>query len=550
MVDTTGSSGPLGLTGEPYSTMRLALHWQILITMLLGAGLGIGLNATQGRWQTPRPVDYPTSSVQLIGMEEPVDVVQGSFWSLDSPEMVLLQIDQRAAADTPLDNRVRRVVVGDKRLVEQRLAEADLPWPKMPAGAIRRTLVPSIGKLQETDPEAYALFQMHGRSTARWVGDISKVLGDLFLRMLKMVSVPLIITSLISGVTGLGRAERLGKMFGRTLLYYLTTSLLAIVIGLAMVNLIHPGVSIDPAGAEPVAEKAIEAGQQGKGLPLVLFEQLQNMIPENPFEALATGQFLSIIAFSLAFGVCTILVGGSVAKRINELVDAAFHVMMTMTMLIIRLAPIGVFFLMLSATASQGAGIFGTLGWYMLTVACALLFHALVVLPLLLHFVARRNPLEYAKAMSPALLTAFSSASSNGTLPLTLTCVEQRGKISNRVGSFVLPLGATINMDGTALYEVVAVLFIAQTSGIDLSMADQMVVAFTALLASVGAAGIPHAGLVMMVIILQAVGLPTESQGLIIAVDRVLDMARTAVNVWSDSCGCAVVSRWEASSDQ
>ena len=201
---------------------------------------------------------------------------------------------------------------------------------------------------------------------------------------------------------------------------------------------------------------------------------------------------------------------------------------------------------MLSATVSQGAGVFGTLGWYMLTVACALAVHAIFVLPAILHFVAGRNPRQFAQAMSPALLTAFSSASSNGTLPLTLTCVEKRAKISNRVGSFVLPLGATINMDGTALYEVVAVLFIAQFSGIDLSLTQQLVVALTALLASIGAAGIPHAGLVMMVIILQAVGLPTESQGLIIAVDRVLDMGRTAVNVWSDSCGCAVISRFEA----
>ena len=170
------------------------------------------------------------------------------------------------------------------------------------------------------------------------------------------------------------------------------------------------------------------------------------------------------------------------------------------------------------------------------------------MLPLILKYVARRHPAEFAKAMSPALLTAFSSASSNGTLPLTLTCVEQRAGISNRVGSFVLPLGATVNMDGTALYEVVAVLFIAQFSGIDLTLADQVIVAVTALLASIGAAGIPHAGLVMMIIILQAVGLPTEHQGLIIAVDRVLDMCRTSVNVWSDSCGCAVVSRLDGAS--
>jgi Na+/H+-dicarboxylate symporter len=273
------------------------------------------------------------------------------------------------------------------------------------------------------------------------------------------------------------------------------------------------------------------------------------MIPENPFAAIAGGEFLSIIAFTLAFGVCTILVGGVAAERIREAVEAAFEVIMKLTMLIIRLAPLGVLFLMLAATASQGPAIFRTLGWYMVTVASALALHAFVTLPLLLHFVARRNPWEYLQALSPALLTAFSSASSNGTLPLTMTCVEERAGISNRVGSFVLPLGATVNMDGTALYEAVAVLFIAQFSGRDLSLAQQIVVALTALLASVGAAGIPHAGLVMMVIILQAVGLPTESQGLIIAVDRVLDMARTAVNVWSDACGCAVVARFEASAE-
>jgi Na+/H+-dicarboxylate symporter len=223
--------------------------------------------------------------------------------------------------------------------------------------------------------------------------------------------------------------------------------------------------------------------------------------------------------------------------------------MMQMTMIIIRFAPLGVLLLMLSATATQGIGVFQALGAYMFTVAVALFVHAVVVLPAILHFVAGRNPARFAEAMTPALLTAFSSASSNGTLPLTLTCVEERGGVSNRVASFVLPLGATINMDGTALYEVVAVMFIANLSGIDLSLADQIIIAFTALLASVGAAGIPHAGLVMMVIILQAVDIPSDKQGLIIAVDRVLDMCRTMVNVWSDSCGCAVVAKYEAIGD-
>jgi Na+/H+-dicarboxylate symporter len=221
--------------------------------------------------------------------------------------------------------------------------------------------------------------------------------------------------------------------------------------------------------------------------------------------------------------------------------------MMKMTMAVIQLAPLGVLCLMLFAAATQGLSVFGRLGMYMVTVACALAMHALIILPLILRFMGRRSPWKFAQAMSPALLTAFSSASSNATLPLTLTSVERRAGVSNRVSSFVLPLGATVNMDGTALYEVVAVLFIANlTPGVDLTIVQQVIVAFTALLASIGAAGIPHAGLVMMVIILQAVGLPTEAQGLIIAVDRVLDMCRTCVNVWSDSCGCAVIARFEA----
>jgi Na+/H+-dicarboxylate symporter len=214
-------------------------------------------------------------------------------------------------------------------------------------------------------------------------------------------------------------------------------------------------------------------------------------------------------------------------------------------MFIISLAPIGVLAFMVYAVSSQGIEIFKILSWYMAAVFLALLIHAVVILPCLLKFVAQRSPLEFARAMSPALMTAFSTASSNGTLPLTMSCVEENAEISNEVSSFVLPLGATINMDGTALYEAVAVLFIAQAyTGEVMPLSQQLVVAITALLASIGAAGIPHAGLVMMAIVLQAVGLPLEAQGVIIAVDRVLDMCRTSVNVWSDSCGCAVIERY------
>ncbi|MCH8148870.1 MAG: dicarboxylate/amino acid:cation symporter, partial [Planctomycetes bacterium] len=386
-----------------------------------------------------------------------------------------------------------------------------------------------------------ALFLRYGRSTARTVADRFRLVGDLFLRLLKMVSIPLIIFSITTGVMGLGSADRLGKMFGATLAYYLSTSMLAITTGLLMVNVIQPGVA-----AKPNVVVAEAPAEQGKELSTILFEQLENMIPPNPVKAVTEGQFLGIIAYSLAFAIFALLVGGKTADTVRAFAGAGFEVMMKMTMAVIKLAPLGVLCLIFYAAATQGQSIFGKLGMYMLTVACALSIHAIIVLPLILKFVAKRNPWQFAKAMSPALLTAFSSASSNATLPLTLANVEQRAGVSNRVSSFVLPLGATVNMDGTALYEVVAVLFIANlTPGVDLSLTQQLIVAFTALLASVGAAGIPHAGLVMMVIILQAVGLPTESQGLIIAVDRVLDMARTCVNVWSDSCGCAVIARFD-----
>ena len=353
-----------------------------------------------------------------------------------------------------------------------------------------------------------------------------------------MVTVPLILTSLITGVTGLGGQGRFGSMFRRTIGYYVSTSVLAITTGLVLVNLIRPGEgAVLPGGG-----KALESTEQS--LTEIIYQQLNRLIPTNPFSAIAGGEFLSIISFAIMIGMFINFVGGDHGRRLKEFFDAAFAIMMRMTAWVISLAPIGVAAFMTFAASTQGLSIFQTLAWYMLTVFLALVIHATIILPIIVKLLGGRSPLEFARNMSPALLTAFSTASSNATLPLTMNCVEKRAGISNETSSFVLPLGATINMDGTALYEVVAVLFIAQaTPGVDLSVAQQITVAFTALIASVGAAGIPHAGLVMMAIVLQAVGLPLEAQGIIIAVDRILDMCRTTINVWSDSCGCVVVSR-------
>jgi proton glutamate symport protein len=499
--------------------MRLPLHWQILIAMLAGGAIGLALNSTLGERD---------DEVRLA----PDRPLAGRV--LDSTNRIEIQVYGRDERGQPTGEVVQHVVI------DPSLTQAEILALRI-RGIAHFHSINQLASSAEHQ-RAHQLL-LAGRSWARWLGDGSKLLGDLFLRLLKMVSVPLIITSLITGITSLGHAERLGKMFGRTVLYYLSTSLLAIFTGLALVNLIQPGrFGAGLAAPDPgdVAERMDDASVWG-----VLYEQVQNVIPENPLAAAAQGNFLSIIAFSILIGIFAIVVGGRAGETISRIFSAGFEVMMAMTQVIIRLAPWGVFFFMLSAIATQGLDILRSLAMYMLTVAAALIVHGVVVLPLILWFIGRRNPRQFAAAMSPALLTAFSTSSSNGTLPLTLTSLEQRAGVDNRVSSFVVPLGATVNMDGTALYEVIAVLFIAQFSGIELSLVQQVIVVLTALAASIGAAGIPQAGLVMMVIILQAVGLPTENQALIIAVDRILDMGRTSVNVWSDACGAAVIARFE-----
>jgi len=266
------------------------------------------------------------------------------------------------------------------------------------------------------------------------------------------------------------------------------------------------------------------------------------MIPANPIEAMANMNILPLIVFALFLGaVLTTL--GSRGRPLIEFFDSLNDAMMKMADIVIMLTPVGVFALIAKVVADTGFSIFANLGKYMFTVLLGLTVHAFVTLPVILRFIGGANPRRYVGKISPALTTAFSTSSSSATLPVTLDCVEEGAGISSRVSSFVLPLGATINMDGTALYESVAAVFIAQVYGIDLTFPQQTMVFLTATLAAIGAAGIPSAGLVTMAIVLKAVGLPLEGIGMILAVDRILDMCRTTVNVWGDAVGCAVISR-------
>lgn len=369
-------------------------------------------------------------------------------------------------------------------------------------------------------------------------------IGALFINALKMVVVPLIISAIISGLINIAGGERLGQLGAKTLIYYISTSLVAIIIGLLLVNLLTPGL-IDgaPAGSSLGLSEdtgAVLARIEGRGAGDFAGIFLA-LVPSNIISAAANGELLGLIVFALLFGLMLRKRQGSAAERLREAIEGFYQVMMDITLFIIKFAPIGVWALISKTVTLTGADAIRPLAWFFATVVIALFAHAFIILPLLVRFLGKRSPTRHIKAMTPALLTAFSSASSAATLPLTMECVEKRAGVSNSTASFVLPLGATVNMDGTALYECVAAVFIAQAYGLDLSLAQQFLIVITALLTSIGVASIPSASLVAITVILGAIGLPAEGIGLILATDRILDMCRTAVNIWGDSVGAVLI---------
>ena len=374
-----------------------------------------------------------------------------------------------------------------------------------------------------------------------YLGDFmiaTSFIGTLFLNALKMVVIPLVVASMIVGVTSLGDVRTLGRTGGKTILYYLVTTGVSVFIGLVLVNIIRPGSGIEIWDA---VVPDMVTGSQNASIKDVLI----GLIPSNVIGAAARGDILPLIVFALLFGGVLSAIGEK-ARPVIDLFDGINLAMMKIVHLIIITAPLGVLSLIGTIVAEERGSLdqlVSGLGLYSLTVILGLLIHALVVLPLILKFIGKKKPLDYAMNMGEALATAFTTASSSATLPITMEAVEEKNQIDSRAASFVLPLGATINMDGTALYEAVAAMFIAQISGIDLSLGQQVVVFLTATLASVGAAGIPHAGTVMMVTVLAAVHLPLEGIGLIFAIDWFLDRCRTTVNVWGDSIGAAVIAQ-------
>jgi len=372
--------------------------------------------------------------------------------------------------------------------------------------------------------------------------------GEVFLRLLKMLVVPLVMSSVMAGIIGLGDVRRLGRPGGVAVGYYLTTTVLAVIVGIFLVNWLQPGMG--EANREVLQqmvrpEWADTGGEVGVGT--IVKNLLLMLVTDNLFASMAHTDLLPLIVFSILFaGVLTIM--GERARTVTGFIVQINEAFLTFILGVMKLAPLGIFCLVAARFGeAQAQGAFlETLkqtGGYVTTVLVGLGVHALLYLTAILWLLTRRNPYRLLGQMTPALLTAFSTASSSATLPITMECAVDRAKVSRESVEFVLPLGATINMDGTALYEAVAAIFIAQVVGMDLSLMQQATIAITATLAAIGAAGIPEAGLVTMVIVLNAVGLPMEYIGILLSVDWLLDRFRTAVNVWGDSVGSVIVER-------
>ena len=369
--------------------------------------------------------------------------------------------------------------------------------------------------------------------------------GDAFMKLIKMVIVPLVFSSLLVGVASIGDVRKLGRLGGKTLGLYLTTTAIAVTIGLSCAHLIQPGNFVDPADRAALrvqfSDAAGDKAEDAANAPSVV-DNILDIIPENPMESLSSGNMLQIIFFAVLFGVALTLIDDKKGRPVVNFFDRVQHAMVVIIHIVMALAPYGVAALIADVIGQSGLSVLSALLVYALTVFIGLLIHGGLVYGLLVRFLAKLPILRFLKAARPAQLIAFSTSSSSATLPITMECAEENLGVSNPVASFVIPLGSTVNMDGTALYQGVAAVFIAQVFQVDLSIGDQIAIVLTATMASIGAAGVPGAGMVTLAMVLTATGIPTVGVALILGMDRILDMFRTSVNVTGDLAVTAVMA--------
>jgi Na+/H+-dicarboxylate symporter len=504
----------------------MQLYTKILIGMAVGAVLGIFLG--------PSSFLLPATGIQRASSAVVVTEPEGT-------EEVVLAQGMRTA-------RIVETRTGESTwlLVEWSVSARTL-LQLQDAGAPEARTAKAGGKVQGWVKESFPEIRRYsplGQNLVSWV----EWIGRLFLALIKMVVVPLVFCSLVVGVAALGDVRKLGRLGGRTVLYFTLTTVVALVIGVGLANLIQPGRLVSEAD-----RTVLLASYQGEATQTVkdaanapsMVDQIIAVVPENPIQALAQGEMLQIIFFALMLGIALTLLPGRRSQRVVDLLDGVNEAMVMLVHVVMKLAPYGVAALLFKVVGTTGASVLGALMAYALVVLAGLLLHLLLTYGLVVKLGARLPWFGFLKAIRPAQLLAFSTSSSSATLPVTKECCEDNLGVSNQVSSFVLPLGATVNMDGTALYQGVAALFIAQIYGMDLGLGEQLTVIVSATLASVGAAGVPGAGMVTLAMVLTQIGVPTEGLALILGLDRLLDMFRSSINITGDSAAAVFMARLE-----
>ncbi len=494
------------------------IHNQILIALILGAIFGSIFNVNKNLLQ----IKYKDNGIEKSAVIKNWDKVTviGSGIKNDSASF-------DASAQLEILAYVKKLKAAD----EDVKIIADGFYTREGKTKIESAIMPAVQSVAKEGSAATKI---------KWIGDI-------FIRLLSMIAIPLVLASLIVGAASLGDIKKFARIGGKTISYYLVTTAIAITIGLALANIIQPGTRMSPETKERMLSAYNEdaSSKLNSVAHYDLIDQVVNIVPKNPVKAFSDGNMLQIVFFSVLMGLMLSLIDKDKSAPVLGFFDGLSETMIKMVDIIMLMAPLGVFALISATVGEFGFDILGTLIWYAVAVVLGLMIQTFVVYPIFLKSFSKLKAFTFFKGIRRAQTIAFSTSSSAATLPVTMECCQENLGVSKSITSFVLPLGATINMDGTALYQGVAAVFIAQVFGMHLSIAQQLTVVFTATLASIGTAPVPGVGIIMLVIILKSVGIPEEGIALILGVDRILDMCRTITNVTGDATAAVVVASSE-----
>ena len=490
----------------------LKLHNKILLALILGALFGVLFN-----------VDTHKLEITYIGStnEKISEVVE--HW--DTIDLINTETRQVRASFGP-DDQLKILSYVSK------LSKAERQTTSV------RVVVAGSGKNLE---------RVSSIEKVKTIAVAIKPIGMIFIRLLMFVAIPLVISSLIVGAASLGDIKKVGRIGAKTVSFYVVTIVSAITLGLVLANAIQPGTRLGEEAREKLMVE-FQGGIQEKiqqETSVDLVDMLVRIVATNPISAMANGDMLQIVFFSLMVGVCLTMISKQKSAHVVGFFDGFSDLMIQMVDLIMKIAPYGVFALIAATVGEFGFDILRTLAWYAGTLILGLLLHQFMTLGLLVKIFGRMNPVRFFKGIKDVMLIAFSSSSSAATLPVNMESCERNLGVPKQITSFVLPLGATINMDGTSMYQAVAAVFIAQVYGTDLNIAAQLTIVLTAVLASIGTAPVPGVGLIMLIIVLRSVNVPEEGIALILGIDRILDMCRTVVNVSGDAAVAVIIARTE-----